>query len=128
MAHSTFSVSPQRRGHKVARVRHLVLSVLENNATKNGYGEFSPVSSLHPTLCRSTTLTAETAISKWRVTTTIRQLLQLPTGGTPAFGVLRAIASLRPHSNFLDVPVFQSHQLTFYGNECLKWEIPTHLP
>ena len=81
-----------------------------------------------PTLCRSATLPAETTISKWRVTATIRQLLQLLTGGTSAFGGLRAIASLRPHSNFRDAPVFQSHQLPFYGNECLEWQIPTQLP
>ena len=62
-----------------------------------------------PTLCRSATLPAETTISKWRVTETIRQLLQLPTGGTSAFGGLKATAPL--HSNFQDVPTFRSHQL-----------------
>ena len=45
----------------------------------------SPKLKSMPTLCRSATLLAETTISKWRVTTTIRQLLQLPTGGTSAF-------------------------------------------
>ena len=47
-----------------------------------------------PTLRRSTTLPAETTISKWRVTATIRLLLQLPSGGTSAFGDLRGRRSL----------------------------------
>ena len=38
-----------------------------------------------PILCRSVTLPAKTTISKWRVTATIRQLLQLPTGGASAY-------------------------------------------
>ena len=58
--------------------------------------ENSPKLESMPTLCRSATLPAETTISKWRVTATIRQLLQLPTGGTSAFGGLRAIASPLP--------------------------------
>ena len=41
-----------------------------------------------PTPCRSTTLRAETTISKRRVTAPIRHLLQLPTRGTSAFGAL----------------------------------------
>ena len=90
--------------------------------------ENSPKLESMPTLCRSATLPAETTISKWRVTATIRQLLQLLTGGTLAFGGLRAIASLRPPSNFRDTPVFWSHQLPLYGNECLEWQIPTQLP
>ena len=49
-----------------------------------------------PTLCRSTTLLAEATITKWRVMATIRQLLQLPTGGTSAFGNLRRVASFQP--------------------------------
>ena len=63
----------------------------------------------------------ETSISKWTGTATIRQLLQLPTGGTSAFGGSRAIASLRLPSNFRDAPVFWRHQLSLYGNECLEW-------
>ena len=62
-------------------------------------------------------------ISKWRVTTTIRQLLQLPTGGTSVLGSLRAIASLPPPSNFQDAPVFLNHQLPFHENESLQWQI-----
>ena len=71
-------------------------------------------------LCRSATLPPETTISKWRVAATIRQLLQLLTGGTSAFGGLRAIASPRPPSNFRDAPVFRSHQLSLYGHERLS--------
>ena len=89
------------------------------------YMENSPKLESMPTLCRSATLPQETTISKWRVAATIRQLLQLPTGGASAFGGLRAIASLRPPSNFREVPVFRSHQLPLYGNERLEWQIPT---
>ena len=92
------------------------------------YMENSPKLERMPTLCRSATLLAETTISKWRVTATIRQLLQLPTGRTSAFGSLRAIASLRPHSNFRDAPLFGSHQLPLYRNERLEWQIPTQIP
>ena len=45
-------------------------------------------------LCRFATLPAETTIPKWRVTATIGQLLQLPTGGTLAFGGLRVLVRL----------------------------------
>ena len=83
------------------------------------YVENSPKLESMPTLCRSATSPAETTISKWRVTATVRQLLQLPTGGTSAFGGLRAIASLRPPSNFRDALQFRRHQLPLYGNECL---------
>ena len=82
--------------------------------------ENSPKLESMPTLCRSAILPAKTTISKWRVTATIRQRLQLPTEGTSAFGDLRAIASLQPPSNFRDVSVFRSHQLPLYGNECLE--------
>ena len=44
--------------------------------------ENSPKLERMPTLCRSATLPPETTISKWGVTATIRQLLQLPTQGT----------------------------------------------
>ena len=60
--------------------------------------EISPKLERMPTLCSSASLPAETTISKWRVVATIRQLLQLPTGGTSVFGGLRAIASLWPQS------------------------------
>ena len=43
-----------------------------------------------PTLCRSATLPAKTTISKWRVAATIRQLLQLLTGGTISFRGLKS--------------------------------------
>ena len=69
----------------------------------------------------------QTTISKWRVTATLRQLLRLPTGGTSAFGGLRATAALRRPSNFWNALVFSSHQLPLYGNECLEWQIPTRL-
>ena len=88
--------------------------------------ENSPKLERMPTVCRSATLPAETTISKWRVMATIKHLLQLLTGRTSAFGSLRAIASLQPPSNFLDAPVFRSHQLPSYGNECLEWQIPTN--
>ena len=91
--------------------------------------EKSPKLESMPTLCRSATLPAETTISKWRVTVTIRQRLHLPTGGPSAFGGIRATASPpRPPSNFLDAPVFRSHQLPLYENECLEWQIHTQLP
>ena len=54
-----------------------------------------------PTLCRSATLPAETTISKWRVIATIRQLLQLPTGGTSAFGGLSKSALVFYTRSFL---------------------------
>ena len=53
------------------------------------YKENSPKLECMPTLCRSATLSKETTNSKWRVTTTIRPLLQLPTRGTSTFGGLR---------------------------------------
>ena len=59
--------------------------------------ENSPKLESMPTLCRSANLPAETTISKWRVMVTIRQLLQLPTEGTSAFGGFRATASPPPH-------------------------------
>ena len=92
-----------------------------NNNTSNSYDmENSLKLESMPTLCRSVTLPAETTISKWRVTATIRQLLQLSIGETSAFRGLRAITSLRPRNNFRDTPVFRSHQLPLYENECLE--------
>ena len=57
--------------------------------------ENSPKLESLPTLCRSATLPPETTISKWRVTPTIRQLLQLPTRGTSAFGGLRKVNGVK---------------------------------
>ena len=71
--------------------------------------ENSPKLESMPTLCRSATLPAETTISKWRVMATIRQLLQLPTGGTSAFGGLRVLEGL--FSFCAVVPIF----ITFFG-------------
>ena len=83
-----------------------------------------------PTLCRSATLPAKTTISKWRVTATIRQLLQLPIGGTSAFGVFKSNSippptPLKATSGMHWYSGVTSCQL--YGNECLEWQIPTQL-
>ena len=69
--------------------------------------ENSPKLESMPTLCRSATLPAETTISKWRVTAIIRQFLQLPTGGTLAFGCFSHVLIKNPSCEAVNLPLWQ---------------------
>ena len=80
-------------------INMILTAMMEDNGVN--VMENSPKCERMPTLCGSATLPAETTISKWGVTATLRQLLQLPSRETSAFGGLREIAPLQSPQQLL---------------------------
>ena len=77
--------------------------------------ENSPKIESMPTLCRSATLPTEITISKRKCHGNYKAASSVAHRRDISFPGLRAIASLRPPSNFRDAPVFWSYQVPLYG-------------